>query len=96
MNPTEAMHALAMRVLQSDLYHKLDDLERSGCDVLLRNEPQPITTDTDRLEWVMHHISGREARAMGIVNSAGGLHWWRDAIDHAMFAEALQKEQSNG
>jgi len=32
--------ALAMRVLQSDLYAKLDDLERAECDALIA-APQP-------------------------------------------------------
>lgn len=37
---TTTGHALAMRVLQSNLYAKLDDLERAECDALLC----PVTT----------------------------------------------------
>lgn len=36
--------ALAMRVLQSDLYHKLDDVERAECDELIRC-------------WLAHHAA---------------------------------------
>jgi hypothetical protein len=32
-------YALAMRVLQSDLYSKLDDKERSECDEIIRRGP---------------------------------------------------------
>ena len=36
--------ALAMRVLQSDLYHQLDDLERAQCDALISGHLATIAT----------------------------------------------------
>lgn len=35
MNYDSHGYALAMRVLQSDLYHRLDDRERAECDELI-------------------------------------------------------------
>lgn len=34
-------YALAMRVLQSDLYHQLDALERAECDELIQRGMKP-------------------------------------------------------
>lgn len=38
-------HALAMRVLQSDLYRQLDETERSECDELIRQKQAPEVMD---------------------------------------------------
>jgi hypothetical protein len=45
--------------------------------------------DATRLEWLLHHLSGKELRDIGIEVSAGGLDAGRIAIDAAMGASAL-------
>lgn len=37
-------YALAMRVMQSDLYAQLDDRERDECDALINNALRPVAT----------------------------------------------------
>ncbi len=41
-------YALAMRVLQSDLYHQLDDRERAECDELIRAAQNPADLDAQK------------------------------------------------
>lgn len=45
-----------------------------------------LIKDAERLEWLLHHLSGKEMRRMGIETSSGGLVWGRIAIDAAMAA----------
>ena len=40
-------YALAMRVLQSDLYKQLDDKERAECDELIARGQTPSKSDAD-------------------------------------------------
>lgn len=40
-------YALAMRVLQSDLYHILEDKERVECDALIERGQSKRWSDTD-------------------------------------------------
>jgi len=48
MNPCRDLlgAALAMRVLQSDLYHDLDSIERAECDELIRRQ-QAVNASAD-------------------------------------------------
>lgn len=39
--------------------------------------------DAERLEWLMHRITGKELRRIGIITS-GAANMWRDAIDAAI------------
>ncbi|WP_186163383.1 hypothetical protein [Burkholderia gladioli] len=39
--------------------------------------------DTERLEWLMHRLSGKALRDIGVVTSSGGIEWAREAIDAA-------------
>lgn len=45
--------------------------------------------DTERLEWLMHYLSGHELRRIGVDPSSGGLFWARVAIDKAMAQNPL-------
>jgi hypothetical protein len=44
--------------------------------------------DAERLDWLLHHLSGKEMRRLGIVTSTGGPEWGRVAIDAALRGEA--------
>lgn len=81
MDPTDAPgYALAMRVLQSDLYAKLDDLERAECDALCR--PTPTTA-----------AQGEETREAGDLPSHmlaftdEPMHRQRDDLARAVLAQ---------
>ena len=51
-------------------------------------DPTEATSDTARLEWLMHRLSGKELRRLGIFTSSGGLTWSRAGIDAAMRLES--------
>lgn len=55
-----------------------------------------IGKDAVRLDWLMHRLSGKELRRLGIVTSSGGPLWTRVAIDAAMAPSAPQQEQQEG
>jgi len=44
--------------------------------------------DAARLDWLLHHLSGKEMRRVGIETSGGGPLWGRVAIDAAMLDAA--------
>ena len=44
--------------------------------------------DAERLNWLVHHLSGKELRRIGIETSGGGPLWGRVAIDAAMLNAA--------
>ncbi len=46
-------------------------------------EPRAEVTDTARLDWVMHHLSGKALRDIGVVYSEGDPTATRAAIDAA-------------
>jgi hypothetical protein len=52
--------------------------------------------DTTRLEWLLHHLSGKELRHIGVEVSAGGLYAGRIAIDTAMSKAVPQITEQKG
>jgi hypothetical protein len=50
----------------------------------LREEVEGLRRDSERLEWVMHRLSRKELRRIGIETSSGGPYWTRIAIDAAI------------
>lgn len=44
--------------------------------------------DAERLSWLLHNLSGKELRRIGIETSGGGPLWGRVAIDAAMLSAA--------
>jgi hypothetical protein len=42
--------------------------------------------DSARLDWLMHRLSGKELRRLGLTTSSGGPLWTRVAIDAAMLS----------
>jgi hypothetical protein len=50
----------------------------------LREEVEGLRRDSERLEWVMHRLSRKELRRIGIETSSGGPYWTRTAIDAAI------------
>jgi hypothetical protein len=50
----------------------------------LREEVEGLRADSERLEWVMHRLSRKELRRIGIETSSGGPYWTRTAIDAAI------------
>jgi hypothetical protein len=47
-------------------------------------EAEALRRDAERLDWLLHHLSGKEMRRIGIVTSGGGPLWGRVAIDAAI------------
>jgi hypothetical protein len=41
-------------------------------------------TDTQMLDWLMHRLPGSALRGIGVITSAGGIEWAREAIAAAM------------
>lgn len=59
-------------------------LERIAARAAIGSEQD--ARDAARLDWLIHHLSGKELRRIGIETQSGGPLWTRVAIDAAMAA----------
>lgn len=50
--------------------------------------PPGVARDAERLEWVMHRLSGKALREIGVIPDSGGLEYARAAIDAAIRASS--------
>lgn len=48
------------------------------------------TADAERLEWILHNLSGSALRQINVIPASGGLHFGRIAIDAARAAQKGQ------
>lgn len=95
-------YALAMAVLQSDLYHKLDDLERAECDAMLAATPTAEPAGEAGGIKTEHGIAWQASAAPQPCNlvMVDGRRWYRD--DHPALSaspaapEAAPQQQAQG